>query len=1010
MIKNLFQTSILFLQVFQRMHTQYVYYSAPSTKSASNPCSNKLFVDNTAVCYCFRGESVVQHQGQINFQMDIPFFGVIFAGGKQFRNINLNLNVASDPNLQGFAIQHISSQAVFIECQFKVNVNDSIMQSSLVSGKGDLKIFNCQLEFNSTSLLTAGLVHTAMALSIKDSSLLVDIDGDQIGVIALYAYGAIEVVRVNLLGAVHSLTSQLVHSCFNNPSITVINTTNNLNVVSICLYGAFRQTGSIELNQPELICETSFSIQHLDSLIVSAQSTTQSASTMAGDTVFNNQIFFDTTIFFANGFTTGSATAFSLFGTQVTQFYKLKIDSSSPIQLNCYGSLLSISTGLYFNMISINIQVQTNSSFNFLQNLANTATNIKIQNIKINSIFTGTASGQFSIVQTARGILSIKFYQVTGQYTSSIYSSFGPLISLSSAIIDIKYCKINPSNIAVGNQSSFVFGNVMGKVFIARIIIIYGQSSNLKQLTAITTTLANRFQYGGVVFQLQPQSNATIVNITLLLYINHNTEFIQNSGSIASFNSPTSTLQLRSICIQMKFQSQNIDTFGCLGQITTTVSVENLNYDVDFVNEFIRYKIGLVGVAQGLLISGKFKNIKIKQNMVDIANNGIQDYSALIIAYSMSTNLITFQNILVLQAQINTMSNGGVILGCSQGGTIEISDVVINNTEINCQLQSGLIIGRAITQSNVSISNFAINSSSVMQWDDSAEYLAGVVSVIENSQITIQNGAVNDLGIEKNNNYASAIISKSQSSNCSLQNITINGSKVNGSENIGAVLTDLLTSNLTVQNIYITNCLFNGTTGVGVLGLVNNSNISITNGLIYLTDFTSEQIVGAIANANTSTINIVQFNMSNTSIESQNGYGGFIGGILLNCTIIGTQITVSSSEITQANLNFRAFSGMCAGALQQSKITISSSSFSVTSALDDRTFTLFGQTQKGSINTLIISITGVTFTPLVLKHCIGACINNIGFEMPIICNIEDQNGLVQYFDDQNICQTGNTIT
>ncbi|CAL6072874.1 Conserved_hypothetical protein [Hexamita inflata] len=1010
MNKNMFQTSILFLTVLQMTQIKMIYQSILSTKSTSNPCSNKLFVDNTAVCYCFRGESVVQHQGQINFQMDIPFFGVIFTGGKQFRNINLNLNVASDPNLMGFAIQHISSQAVFIECQFKVNVNDSIMQSSLISGKGDLKIFNCRLEFNSTSLLTAGLVHTAMALSIKDSSLLVDIDGDQIGVITLYAYGAIEVVRVNLLGAFHSLTSQLVHSSFNNPSITVVNTTNNLNVVSICLYGAFRQTGSIELNQPELICETPFSIQPLDSLIVSASDTMKSASTMAGETVFNNQIFFDTTIFFANGFTTGSATAFSLFGTQVTQFYKLKIESSSPIQLNCYGSLLSISAGLYFNMISINIQVQTNSSFNFLQNLANTGTNIVIQNIQINSIITGTASGQFSIIQTARGNLSIKFYSVTGQYTSTIYSSFGVLISLSSAIIDIKYCKINPSNFVVGNQSSFVFGNVMGKVFIVRIIIIYGQSSNLKQLTAITTTLANRFQYGGVVFQLQPQSNVTLVNITLLLCINHNTEFIQNSGSIASFNSPTSTLQLKSICMQMKYQSQNIDTFGCLGQITTTVNVENLVYDVEFVNEFIRYQIGLVGVAQGLLISGKFKYIKIKQSMVDITNHGIQDYSGLIIANSMSTNIISFQNIQVLHAQINTMSNGGVIIGCSQGGTIQISDVVINDTEINCQLQSGLIIGRIIMQSNVSISNFAINSSSLMQWDDNAEYLGGIVSVIENSQIFVSNGMVNDLGIEQDNNFASAIISKMQASNCSLQNITVNGSTVNGTENIGAILANMQASNLTVLNINIMNCLINGTTTVGILGLLNNSNCSIINSQIYITDLKSEQIVGAIATANTSSINIVQFNISNTSVESQNGYGGFIGGVVLNCTLTGTQITVQFSEITQENLNFRAFSGMCVGALQQSQLIFTQSSFSVTSVLDDKTFTLFGQTQKGSIKTLIISITGVTFNPLVNKYCIGACINNEGFEMPIICTIEDQVGLVQYFDEQNICQTGNIIT
>ncbi|CAL6072894.1 Hypothetical_protein [Hexamita inflata] len=834
--------------IFKQNEAQMILYISTNIKSASNPCSNKLFVDNTAVCYCFRGESVVQHQGQINFQMDIPFFGVIFTGGKQFRNINLNLNVASDPNLMGFAIQHISSQAVFIECQFKVNVNDSIQQSSLVSGKGDLKIFNCQLEFNSTSLETAGLVNTAMALSIKDSSLLVDIDGDQIGVIAIYAYGAIEVVRVNLLGAVHSLTSQLVYSCQNNPQIKLTNIINNLNVVSVSLNGLYQLIGSILANVPDLICETSFSIQPIEPMMVSAQSTTQSASTMSGETVFNNQVFFDTTLSFVNGFTTGSATAFSLFGTQITQFYKLRILSTSVIQISCQGALLSINSGANYNMIVVQVQMQTNSSLNFLQNSVESSQNAKIRNIRINSIITCTATGQFSLIQSIRGNISIKFYKVSGTYNSLSSSCFGSQQLFNTGILNLQYCMINPTTFTVGNISSFLFVTISGKLFIARTSIIYGDTSNLKLLTSVLSSIPIRFQFGGVVYQISSLGMATVTNITLLFYINFNTQYVQNSGSILGIIDPSATnVSLKQFCMSMKYNILNADTFGCLGFINTIVKIEDVTFDINYVNEFIRYKIGFIGAARSQLVNASLKNIKSNlQQMVDLVNNGIQDYSSVILAFSESQNILTFQKIKVSNGQANTYSKAGLIIGFTQGGKIEMNEIIINSSEINCQHHSGLIIGYIQSNGNVSISNFLINDSSLMQFDAYAEYLGGVVGIVESSQVSISEGVVTKLGIEHQNNYVSAIVSKSQSSNCSLYNISVNDSTVNGSQNVGAVIANLLDSNLTIFNLSTNKNLINGTGNVGIFSWLNCSNASVTLFAQNYTDLNCEQNVETI--------------------------------------------------------------------------------------------------------------------------------------------------------------------
>ncbi|CAL6072896.1 Hypothetical_protein [Hexamita inflata] len=167
----------------------------------------------------------------------------------------------------------------------------------------------------------------------------------------------------------------------------------------------------------------------------------------------------------------------------------------------------------------------------------------------------------------------------------------------------------------------------------------------------------------------------------------------------------------------------------------------------------------------------------------------------------------------------------------------------------------------------------------------------------------------------------------------------------------------------------------------------------MTNTFITFVEFTAHQIIGVIGNANTSNLNIAQLIMQNSQIESQTGHGGLLGGLILNSTLTGQQITIEHVEITQANELGKQYSGLCVGALQQSQLTLTNSQFAVTQPLDDKSFAIFGQTQTGSINTLSTTFNGVTFAPLIFKKCVGACINNIGVEMPVICNEADLNGI-----------------
>ncbi|CAL6072948.1 Hypothetical_protein [Hexamita inflata] len=962
-----------------------LFQTIPSTKSTYNPCNNKLFVDNTAVCYCFRGESVVQHQGQINFQMDIPFFGVIFTGGKQFRNINLDLKVASDPNLMGFAIQHISSQAAFIECQFKVNVNDSIQQSSLVSGKGDLKIFNCRLEFNSTSLETAGLVNTAMALSIKDSSLLVDIDGDQIGVIAIYAYGAIEVVRVNLLGAVHSLASQLVYSCFNNPSITVVNTTNNLNVVNICLYGAFRQTGSIELNPPELICETPFSIQPLDSLIVSAQFTTQTISTMTGETVFNNQILYDTTIFFANGFTTGSATAFSLFGPQVTQFYKLKVLSTSSIQISCPGSLFSTNFGLYYNMILIQLQSVHTNSFNYLQILVNQPA--KISNVKLNSVITGTGTARFALIQTITSTLDLKFYKVIGSYSSPTYSCLGAVAVTNSDGVSIMYVQINPSLYLIANQSSFLFVNVVNsKIKIARLYLSYGAAGNQQKISTMATSISAAFQYGGLIYLLSTTSTATLTNLSIIQHLDVNVSYVNNSGVIVASTAPSSQIILSKICVQMSCKFSTVKLFGCIGFVNGQVEIKNVNLDVQITNQIVGCQMGFIGQIQNQLINCSFTNINVKQyKHPDLLDIGF-DSPSVLVGLSLAPTLVKFDRVEIEEVLLVAAGFGGIFIGQCQSGYVSINNSVVKDGAINFGTNCGLIVGNAVS-SNVSIQNFKITDSSLMLNDEVSQYGGGVIGNSTNSTISILQGIIQQLELKNINEDMAGVLAICQNSTLSVSNISMNDNNMKGTLNVAIVVSLIQNSTVQIYNSSFNNTDIQGTLNVGIIGQQNNSHCSLTQIQVQLIDFIADHNVGVISNANSSSINIQKLTISNITIESENGNGGFVGGLVLNSSLIGQQIIATFLEITQKTLSGHQFSGLCIGAIQQSTLSIIQSAFSVSEELEDKQcFTIFGHTQQGNIKTLSIYFTDVQFTPKIMKKCVGACINNIGVDMPIICN------------------------
>ncbi|CAL6027238.1 Hypothetical_protein [Hexamita inflata] len=961
-----------------------LYYSIPSIKSASNPCSNKLFVDNTAVCYCFRGESVVQHQGQINFQMDIPFFGVIFTGGKQFRNINLDLKVASDPNLQGFAIQHISSQAVFIECQFKVNVNDSIMQSSLVSGKGDLKIFNCQLEFNSTSLETAGLVSTAMTLSIKDSSLLVDIDGDQIGVIALHAYGAIEVVRVNLLGAVHSLVSQLVYWGYNNPSVTVINTTNNLNVVSICLQGTFRYTGNFDLNSAELICETSFSVQILETLIVSVQSTTQTASTMIGETVFNNQILYDATIFIANGFTTGSSTVFSLFGPQVTQFYKLKVLSTSNIQISCPGSLFSTNFGLYYNMILIQLQSEHTNSFNYLQTLVNKPT--KISNVKLNSIIAGTNSSRFALIQTITSTLDLKFYKVIGSYSSPTYSCMGAVAVSNSDGVNIMYVQINPSLYLIANQSSFLFVNVVNsKIRIARLYLSYGAAGNQQKISTMATSISAAFQFGGLIYLLSTTSTATLTNLTIIQHLDVNVSYVNNSGIIIASTAPSSQFILSKICVQMSCKFSTVKLFGCIGFVNGQVEIKNINLDVQITSQIVGCQMGFIGQIYNQLINCSFTNINVKQyKHPDLLDIGF-DSPSVLVGLSLAPTLVKFDRVNIEEVLLVAAGFGGIFVGQCQSGYVSINNSVVKDGAINFGTNCGLIVGNAVS-SNVSIQNFKITDSSLMLNDEVSQYGGGVIGNSTNSTISILQGIIQQLELKNINEDMAGVLAICQNSSLSVSNLSMNDNNMKGTLNVAVAVSQILNSTIIIQNSSFNNTNVKGTLNVGIIGQLNNSNCSLMQIQIQLIDFIADHNVGVISNANSSSINIQELCIQNTTIESKNGNGGFVGGLILNSSLIGQQIIATFIEITQKTLSGHQFSGLCVGALQQSTLAIIQSSFSVSEALEDKCFTIFGHTQQGNIKTLSITFTDVSFSPKIMKKCVGACINNIGIDMPVICN------------------------
>ncbi|CAL5978314.1 Hypothetical_protein [Hexamita inflata] len=702
-----------------------LYYSSPSLKDASQVCSNKLIIDNQIICYCFRGDSIMQYSGQIDYQMDVPFYGAILTGGKQFRNVNISIFVKSNQNLKKFSIQYISDQSVFIECQFKVRVNDSLQQSSLMSGFGELKLFHCDLLFNSTSLITSGLIHTSIYLTVNHSSLYLDINGSSTAVIANTAYNKVILQNLKLLGVVHTQASQLI---FTSKGINIVltNITKNINVVKIVLNGPSNKTGNMQLNIPEPVCETPFRVHPIESLMVSADSSVQTANPLSGETVFNNLAIFDATISFTSGWTTSNS--FSLFGESVKQFYKLKIVSQGPVEVGS-GALLSQASGVYFNMIIIQMfaQLTINGQFSFLQNIVNVQS--QIINLKINSRVQCVGAGQFALIQTVTGVqVTIKMFQVNGQYTSTQSSCLGIHNVADNSQIIIQYAEIAPEIIQVGNMSSFILVSVQNSnVQIERILLQFGQQNNLISITTCESMQLQQFLFGGLVLQSLQFSVFMISNVSVLQYYDISTQVVKNSGIFIGSTQGNPNVQIKKICFSLQIKLQTALTFGILGDIMGTFNIQDIILDIAYNPFFARQKIGFIGNIQNSQL--QFTNINVKQcGITEQQDNGInQMFSAgVFIGAVSSASTIEFNFIHVENCNLQINSQAGCISGFVLNSSLLIQNIIVTQSQILSDLCAGYIVGNSIQGGNLTVIGFHIDNSIITQLVAS-QYVGGLI-------------------------------------------------------------------------------------------------------------------------------------------------------------------------------------------------------------------------------------------------------------------------------------------
>ncbi|CAL6031116.1 Conserved_hypothetical protein [Hexamita inflata] len=409
--------------------------------------------------------------------------------------------------------------------------------------------------------------------------------------------------------------------------------------------------------------------------------------------------------------------AFTLFKNQ-KQFTNMKI-SLNTITFTS-GTILTFATQVHIQQMSIisvdstQLSVNSGEQFNIIQS---SSTSCLINNLLLNLTFSQTSLGGINLVHNQQANMSIKGYQIFGNYYSSQCVSLGAQIAQAS-YISISAVIINPSVFTVGNQSSFLLSQISNSnIKLQSFIISIGNLNKLISISSIGSNNITYMQFGGLIAILN-SSQAQIIGITYNSFEKWQTQYSNNSGQlvgIIQYNS--SNLLINTICLNVNISlgTNQCESFGMIGLSEGSIIFNNSLIQYLTINGIFNY-FGTVGNITSTCLNATFSNLQIQMIMAYSvlgrlgAMNGILNaqnwsidsitvkdsnisgqHAGLILGYS--TNNGTVLNVILLSSQISvsiskeTNACAGMLISWTLNSTVNIQNIFSQNNYIQANSQ-----------------------------------------------------------------------------------------------------------------------------------------------------------------------------------------------------------------------------------------------------------------------------------------------------------------------------------
>ncbi|CAL6053988.1 Hypothetical_protein [Hexamita inflata] len=400
------------------------------------------------------------------------------------------------------------------------------------------------------------------------------------------------------------------------------------------------------------------------------------------------------------------------------------------------GSILSNSdTITIVEMKIISKSGDMTGSGSQLNILAASSSNSAISHLLINVSFKSTSSN-VALIGSVSGTLTIANYQVLGTYETTSGQLGLVTLLCNGGDVTIENVNLNPSSIAFGNQSSYLFCVVNGSlVELKGILLVLGNASQKQNLfTATTPFWKDAFYFGGAVTYI----NSTNLIITQLVYNSNQScsaKYVFGSGLLIGIaNGSGNDVTIQQLCFQGSMLGDSITQFkgfGVIGCFEGTLSLSKSN--LYFVIGGNLTQTALLGNASALNILTKFDSLIVSANLTSCAKgnwNAVvlgQLFTKEIIVNNLSSQFSTIysdqgagglfgysdQGTVLIKNSVFKQSNFTCIYGFASAvfsytrSKVTVTDSKVQQVRVNAPNSSGLVVGYIGTEATFNITNFA---------------------------------------------------------------------------------------------------------------------------------------------------------------------------------------------------------------------------------------------------------------------------------------------------------------